>query len=518
MLRNLIEFIVVITFMGLMGSVAAQEHRIKLKVNGVSDSDVYLANYYGEKLYYNDTTRADKNGNFEFKGKSGLECGKYAIVLPGPKFFDIIVAEESIHLETSVDDLIGKMKVIESAENKLFFDYLHFISDKRTAREPYDKVLADSSANEATRASARKAVEALNADVVNRQKELITNHPKALFTGFLKLTLEAEIPNPPVGVEDERLWRYMYYRNHYWDQVDFTDGRLVRDQMFHRMLDKYWTKVLPQIPDTLLKEAFALIDRTQAPDLFKYITHHITYTSEKSDIMCMDKIFVGLVNRYYRTGKVDWLNDDQMSKIIERANELRFIVCGEQVPNIILPDVTSTNWVSLYDIPAKYTIVAIWEASCGHCKKEMPKLKKLYEEWKPRGVEIFAIGNDFENEPWLKFIKEQKIGDWINVSDNPAINATDSATKLIYANITTLPSLNFRTTFDVFSTPKVFLLDAEKRIIAKQLSADQLGELLQRLEGDVVGPKADDPKPKKATDKAMRNEEDAEAPKKKGKP
>lgn len=503
MIRNLIELTLVITFMGFFGSSIAQDHRIKLKVNGVSDSEVYLANYYGEKLYYNDTTRADKNGYFEFKGKTGAECGKYAVVLPGPQFFDIIVTEEDIHLETQASDMIGKMKVLESKENKLFYDYLHFIADKRSAREPYDKILSDSSSAEASKTAARKAVEALNTDVVNQQKQLITDHPDALFTGYLKLTIEPEIPNPPAGVKDEKLWRYMYYRTHYWDNVDFSDGRLVRDQMFHRMLDKYWTKVLPQIPDTLLKEAYQLIDRTEAPDLFKYITHHITYASEKSEIMCMDKIFVGVVNKYYRTGRVDWLTEDQMSKIIDRANDLRFVVCGEQVPNIILPDATLTNWVSLHDVEAKYTIVAIWEASCGHCKKEMPKLKALYEEWKPRGVEIFAIGNDFETEPWLKFIKDQKIDQWINVSDNPAINATDSATKLIYANITTLPSLNFRSTFDVFSTPKVFLLDADKRIIAKQLSAEQMGELLHRLEGDAIEPKTLDQKGKKGSDKAM---------------
>jgi len=95
---------------------------------------------------------------------------------------------------------------------------------------------------------------------------------------------------------------------------------------------------------------------------------------------------------------------------------------------------------------------------------------------------MFAIGNDFETEPWLKFVREKEIGNWINVSDNPQINQADSASKLIYTGVTTLQSLNFRKTFDVFSTPKVFLLDADKRVIAKQLSAEQIGELLERLE------------------------------------
>mgnify|MGYP002700992541 FL=1 len=68
------------------------------------------------------------------------------------------------------------------------------------------------------------------------------------------------------------------------------------------------------------------------------------------------------------------------------------------------------------------------------------------------------------------------------MSDNPLINAQDSAMKLIQGQITNLKSLNFRKTFDVFATPKVFLLDEDKHILAKQIGADQLEEILGRLE------------------------------------
>ncbi len=484
MLKNLIESIIVIILTAFSIHASAQSSTIRIKVNGISDTSVYLANYYGEKLFYNDTARADANGYVEFKGKPADEGGKYAVVVPGPKYFEIIVTGEPIHIETQADDLLGNLKVHESVENMLFVDYMRFIQQKRTQREPHDRVLADSTlTDQKAKDRAREAIEQLNNEVTLYQRNLIDKQGHTLFAKMLKLTLEPELPEPPTGIENEQLWKYHTYRKHYWDNVDFSDGRLVRDPMFHRLLDKYWTKVLPQVPDTLIKEGHALISRANHFDTFKYMTHHLTFTAEKSNIMCMDKVFVSMVNTYYRTGKVDWLTEEQLSKIVDRANDLKYVQCGEPVPNIILPDTSLDNWVSLYDIEAKYTLVIIWEASCGHCKKEMPKLKDLYEEWKPQGLEIFAIGNDFETEPWLKFIKDKKIGDWINVSDNPAVNQSDSATKLIYSGVTTLPSLNFRSTFDVFSTPKMFLLDADKKIIAKQLGAEQIAELLARLEG-----------------------------------
>ena len=66
---------------------AKQPINVEVTVNGLSNDTVYLANYYGSRLYYSDTTVADANGHFSFQGKEFNECGKYAIVLPGPVFF-----------------------------------------------------------------------------------------------------------------------------------------------------------------------------------------------------------------------------------------------------------------------------------------------------------------------------------------------------------------------------------------------------------------------------------------------
>ena len=79
--------------------------------------------------------------------------------------------------------------------------------------------------------------------------------------------------------------------------------------------------------------------------------------------------------------------------------------------------------------------------------------------------------------------EDSEYKDWIHVSDNPLINAQDSAMSLIYGGVTDLLSLNFRTTFDIYATPKLFLLDEDKSIIAKQISSTQLAEILHRLEG-----------------------------------
>ncbi len=459
------------------------DYSIDVTVEGLNNDTVYLAHYYGNKLYYSDTTVTDGLGNLSFSGRPYERCGKHAIVIPGPKYFEFMAVTEDVKIRTKASDPSRFVEVLESEENRIFYDFLGFIQDRRKLAVPHESVLGDSTATKEALDAARQVLTSLGEQVGLEQKRILKEYPEYLFAKYLNMVIEPEIPEVPGNIVNEQDLQYRWYRNHYWDRVDFSDPRLVHDGSFHQILDTYWTRVLPQMPDSMVIEAERLISKVEGNDeMFKYITHYITFNSESSQVMCMDKVFVHMIDTYYSTGKAVWMDDAKIQKVVDRANELRDSQCGNLIPNIILPGLDQKTWVSLHDVEAKYTAVLIWESTCGHCKKEMPIYKELYEEWAPKGLEIFAIGNDFEPEPWQKFVNEKGYTDWINVSDNPLINAQDSASVLIYSGITTLKSLNFRTTFDVFATPKVFLLDKNKKIVAKQIGAEQMGEILGRLE------------------------------------
>lgn len=459
------------------------DYSIDVTVEGLNNDTVYLAHYYGNKLYYSDTTVTDGLGNLSFSGRPYERCGKHAIVIPGPKYFEFMAVTEDVKIRTKASDPSRFVEVLESEENRIFYDFLGFIQDRRKLAVPHESVLGDSTATKEALDAARQVLTSLGEQVGLEQKRILKEYPEYLFAKYLNMVIEPEIPEVPGNIVNEQDLQYRWYRNHYWDRVDFSDPRLVHDGSFHQILDTYWTRVLPQMPDSMVIEAERLISKVEGNDeMFKYITHYITFNSESSQVMCMDKVFVHMIDTYYSTGKAVWMDDAKIQKVVDRANELRDSQCGNVIPNIILPGLDQKTWVSLHDVEAKYTAVLIWESTCGHCKKEMPIYKELYEEWAPKGLEIFAIGNDFEPEPWQKFVNEKGYTDWINVSDNPLINAQDSASVLIYSGITTLKSLNFRTTFDVFATPKVFLLDKNKKIVAKQIGAEQMGEILGRLE------------------------------------
>ena len=465
------------------GTFAQSKYTISGTIKDLQDTIIFLANYYGNKLYYNDTAEVDSKGRFSFPGKPFKECGKYSIVMPDNNRFDFVAAEENIVFEFTKDCSITNMKVKESVNNKVFFDYVKFISEKMTARKPLDTSLADSTLTEDQKKPLREQMTKLNEEVMDYQKELIKKNPELLVSKLLKMSMDIDVPSAPAdsSAEGKRTWGYYYFRNHYFDNIDLTDPRMIRDQAYHRLIERYIKETLPQMADTMMKEADALIARLGSnEDGYKYIVHQFTYHFETGKIMCLDKGFVHMIDKYYSPEKCTWMKREKLDEMKKAADDKRHCLCDVIGQNIILPD-SSDRWKSMYDLKSKYTLLVIWESSCGHCKKEVPKLNELYKRWKPKGLEVFAVHNNLEVDKWKKFIRDENL-EFVNVCRNQFIMNQDSATKLIYGGVTTLPSLNFHQYWDVNSTPKVYLMDKDHKIIAKGIGHEQLEEILDRLE------------------------------------
>jgi len=116
----------------------------------------------------------------------------------------------------------------------------------------------------------------------------------------------------------------------------------------------------------------------------------------------------------------------------------------------------------LNEIQAKYTILYFWDSDCGTCRKETPKLYSYYEKVKQKDVEVFAVSIELIRSNWETFIDENKLTDWINCIDDKEES-------------------NFRSIYNIKGTPIIYLLDKDKKIIAKRLNAEQTFQYLDRL-------------------------------------
>ena len=74
---------------------------------------------------------------------------------------------------------------------------------------------------------------------------------------------------------------------------------------------------------------------------------------------------------------------------------------------------------SLDDFKGKYVYIDVWATWCGPCKREIPHLKPLYEDYKGKSIEFISIsvdnGRGYQNDPikakkaWEEMIKNKKI-------------------------------------------------------------------------------------------------------------
>ncbi len=489
--------------------------KLKFKISGQKDTTIFLVKYYGKGMYYADTAQM-KNGIVEFDGKR-QKPGILAVLLPGQKYFEFIYNDEETYIETALPDLMNSMKVKKSEENRIFVDYIAFIGTQRKEAnrltDERNKVEKDSPKYK----ELSELIDKVSKDVKAYQLNLIETHKTRLVSKIVKMSMEIEIPESPKdanGKQIDSLWAYKYYRTHYFDNVDLKDDRLVNTPLFHSKLESYFGKnMMIQHWDTIVKYAFDFCDRLdQKSEIFKYCVTWITSTYEKSNVMGMDKVFVMMGDRYYCSTNTEgkspayWMEKDKLDDLCEKVVVQKNLVLGVRPPNLILRDTTDKNWKDFYSLKSEYTILYFWDPECGHCKKVTPKLEVLYKEkFKKRNIEIFAVGKAVGEDfgKWKKFIRENNLT-YINVGVTESLfkAAVEDARQFV-PKYTNLESLNYQTTYDIFSTPRVFVLDKDKKIIAKSLSISQLEDMMDRLQNIKDAPKLFPPDPEE--DESMKS-------------
>lgn len=473
--------IAVLMLAGLQAS--AQSKKFDVTIRGCEKDTVYLVRYYGQKMFYADTAIADANGKVSFDPSIKSEAGMYA-VMPDDKsgYFEILVSDEDIVIETDKRNYVGSMKIVKSAENKAFYEYIRFISAKQKQAAPLKEQLSDSTLAEEKKESLRASITKMDEEVKAEQQRVIKDNAGSLVSLVMRLSTDIDVPQiKEENGELDKAAQRNYYVSHFWDGIDLADDRLMRMAGYEKKLEYFFDKILIQQKDTIILQAEKMIRRTtEGTEPFKFLVVWLTSHFQNSKIMCLDGVFVHMVLNYYRTGKSFWMPEDKNKEIVERAEAMAPNVCGAMAHNISLPDTTEENWVKLSDIEAKYRILVFWDPDCGHCKKELPKFVENYAEWKKLGADVYAVSSS-NNDEWRAFIKEKGLP-WTNVAVPEKVYKEQSyVNEVVMTKKTDLESLNYHDTFDIFKTPTVYVIGEDGRIIGKNLESEGISDYLRRL-------------------------------------
>ncbi|TNE79333.1 MAG: redoxin domain-containing protein [Bacteroidetes bacterium] len=462
----------IVLFMVSALSVQAQQMKtgfeIKIKIKGYSGSKMYLVNYYADKEMVKDSAvTKDKKGFFVFSSQTEpLPCGIYSAVNEekNTKLFEFMVntQEQYFSMETDSVNATDFMKVTGSEENKHFYEYQKFIGERGMniyhAQEGLKRV---GKTNPDSVAIYRGIIEKLQTEINDYRLDFMEKYPTSLTTRVFRMIKDVDVPEAPKNPDGttDSLFAFRYYKTHFWDNVDFTEDCLLRTPIFYKKVERYIKDLTLQIPDSITATADVLIAKVRhLPEMFHYVVWWVTMDYERSQYMCMDAVPVYMWKTYYNWPEAYWVDSTSMSRIKDREKVLSKLLCGKVTPNLVMRD-TSNTARELHKVKAKYTVLVFWDPDCSHCRKELPKIKKTYDELKQYGVEVYAVNVEGDIEKWKKFINDNKL-DWINVIDPYHLT-------------------NFRYIYDINSTPIIYLLDENKKIVAKKMGGAQLDDILR---------------------------------------
>lgn len=132
---------------------------------------------------------------------------------------------------------------------------------------------------------------------------------------------------------------------------------------------------------------------------------------------------------------------------------------GEQFVDFEMNDPNGDS-KKLSDLKGKAVLLEFWASWCGPCRQENPNLVKTYENFNPKGFEIFAVSLDEDKNSWLKAIEKDNLT-WEHVSD---LKGQGNEASLVYG---------------INGIPDSFLIDEDGVIIGRNLRGEKLNEKLK---------------------------------------
>ncbi|MFD2937220.1 thioredoxin-like domain-containing protein [Spirosoma flavum] len=438
--------------------------KITGRIKGLKDTTCVLAHYFGSTQYVpKDTARVDGAGNLVFEGKKRLPEGLFIIVMPKKGYLQFLITDDQqFSFETDTANVVKNMKVSESRENELFYAYqqqLGQFSDDAQVLNSQKKTRNNASSV----AMLSNQMNDLQKKATDYRNKFLVDNSTTFAAKLFKATAEPEVPVAPKAANGrpDSIWVFNYFKQHFWDNFDFSDERFVRTPILQQKVERYIKELTVQVPDSLIKDADYVVGKAIAgknKEIKYYTIYYITSQYEQPKVMGTDGLFVHMFEKYYATGVMTVSDSSTLKSIGERVATMKPNLVGKVMAAPVISD-TLRRPISFQNIKADYTVMFFYSPTCGHCRDSAPKLKKFVDDYKGKGVEVVAIAIDQSPEEWKKFIRQFKLGNAINGYD--------------YSSLT-----DYRHRYDVWTTPTVYMLDKNKKIIARKLPVEQIEDFM----------------------------------------
>ncbi len=429
---------------------------IQFNVPGLKDTTIKIGQYNNGVLT-EFATSAIKKGKIVIKADSVWPAGVYSLFVRPDMSADFFIgAEPNIkgHLPKNIKWLNNNIIIDKNDESKGFAEFIRKMDAHVIQLGIWHKQLENVSDN-GLKTKIQDSLKVISESMQKFWSQSAVMYKNTPFGTYVGSYIQFQVP--------ENINQNYYLCNHFFDNMPLDNSLFLHVPGIDSRIFDYMDRVVVQHPDSINLYGMALFSKTNGNIEMKRALYYLLmkYTAE-SRIMGIEKLRINLAERALQQPemyKLDSLHIQKLRAYIDRETPT---VLDNQAPAFEVETYRGST-INLYNIEANYTVLLFWEPTCSHCAIEIPKIKELiWDKYAETGVKIFAVNVESNVDAWQKFILKHEIDKWENGM---------TGDKHFYV----------KSLYNVDVTPKIFLLDQNKRIIAKGIGAETLAEILFRL-------------------------------------
>lgn len=439
-----------------------ETYKITFTVKNSKDSVMYMGFYYANNTLAFDTAFRNKKDQFIFRGTKEIKPGMYFFSNPQGRYTEFIVGSDKPEYTFKTDDAnwISHMQVSGSPENADYYEIQNMTRAYYTIIDSIIKATPDKN-------TAREKTEPWKKQLDSLTEQYGITHPDYLIAKMFTARKRVEVPKFNEKGDSLTLTeRAEYYGKHYFDNMALDCNGFVRTPapIFYDQICRFFDEYLKTAtPEVICEYADMMIEKSRpAKEVFQYLVHYVTEKYLRSNVMSHDAVYVHMIEKYYASGDAFWAKPSDIDAEVQRASKWKRLLVGETAPLFGVFD--NEEWHFLNEVKNKYTLLIFWSPTCGHCATIIPAVYEFYEKNKDKyDIGTFAINTEIgEIEKWHKFIEDHHL-QWNNLNGGVA-------------------NVDWKNLYDITTTPVIYLLDKDKKILAKKIDAKMLAEIFKIIE------------------------------------
>lgn len=434
----------------------AGEYDILLSINGFGGQYTYLTKVEGDLSIITDTLVSNSFGLFKTKFTDEDEVGFYKFIFPQLNNAEIefIFNKENVSLSSEVANPSGYIQVLSSKENDLYYQFLAknaILNNQVNLLEMvFDNYMGDDFRSQAVAEYQRL--------IQNYSNDIGSLYSRGKDTYAWHVIKSSRIPLPPVLLSQSE--KNIFLKEHYFDDIDFSDTLLINSDVFTTATLQYMSIFTSQIQQSNKNAIFmtavdSVLSKAQSNnDVYDFIVDFLLGGFES---MGATEI-VTYISEKYLTEQT--CGSDNQSTLRRKALSNTELAIGKTMPLDLLQTMNYKNDVNF---DAENVVLIFWATWCGHCVETIPEIVKQYVANAKPKYTLVTVSLDTNTNDWEQFLSSHK--DFEKTKNFIDTDGWDG---------------KVAETYHLYATPTIFFLQKGK-IVAKPIDIDEYKQSLKKL-------------------------------------